>query len=74
MKKFTALLTLILWSISMTASAGTDMAVLCVEQDGRAVIEYTLASIRARELRVLRMETCERDNFAGLSGGVERPL
>lgn len=42
MKRLLALLTLVLWSISMTASASAGMSVLCVEQDGQRVVEYSV--------------------------------
>lgn len=42
MKKFAFTLTLILWSISMAASTSANSAVLCVEKDGKAVIEYSV--------------------------------
>jgi hypothetical protein len=42
MKRIAALFALILWSVSMTVSASASMAVLCVEKDGRASIEYSV--------------------------------
>ncbi|MES2255500.1 MAG: hypothetical protein V4559_10715 [Pseudomonadota bacterium] len=42
MKRLVALLTLVFWSISMTASASAGMSVLCVEQDGQRVVEYSV--------------------------------
>lgn len=44
MKRLAALLTLILWSVSMTASASASMSVLCVERDGHRAIEYSVDS------------------------------
>lgn len=41
MKKFAALLLLILWSVSMTVSASASMTVLCVEKSGKAAFEYS---------------------------------
>jgi hypothetical protein len=41
MKKFVALFTLILWSISTAASATGNMSVLCVEKSGAVSIEYS---------------------------------
>jgi hypothetical protein len=44
MKRLVAFLTLVLWSISMTASASAGMFVLCIEKDGQRVIEYSVDS------------------------------
>jgi hypothetical protein len=41
MKKLVSLLMLILWSVSMTASASASMTVLCVEKSGKAAFEYS---------------------------------
>jgi pyruvate/oxaloacetate carboxyltransferase len=44
MKKLAALLMLILWSVSMTASASASMTVLCVEKSGKAAFEYSVGA------------------------------
>lgn len=41
MKKLAALIMLILWSVSMTVSASASMTVLCIETNGKAVVEYS---------------------------------
>lgn len=42
MKRFFALLTVVLWSLGMTLSASASMTVLCVEKSGSRVIEYSV--------------------------------
>jgi len=44
MKRLLAFLTLVLWSISLTASASASMSVLCVEQDGQRLVEFSVDS------------------------------
>lgn len=41
MKRITALLALVLWSLSFVASASASMSVLCVEQNGQRTLEYS---------------------------------
>lgn len=42
MKRLAAIFALLIWSVSMTVSAAAGMAVLCVEKNGKAAIEYSM--------------------------------
>lgn len=44
MKRFTALLALIVWTFGFAASASANMSVLCVEQNGQRTVEYSADS------------------------------
>lgn len=44
MKRFTALLALIVWTLGFAASASASMIVLCVEQNGQRTVEYSADS------------------------------
>ncbi len=44
MKRITALLALLLWTLGFAASASASMSVLCVEQNGQRTIEYSADS------------------------------
>ncbi len=50
MKRLAAIFALLIWSVSMTVSATAGMAVLCVEKNGKAAVEYSMDS-RCDEVR-----------------------
>jgi hypothetical protein len=74
MKKLAALITLILWSVSMTVSASASMTVLCVETSGKAVLEYSAGVHCDDATKALAAHTKSADVSVHCADCVDSPL
>ena len=74
MKKLVALLMLIVWSVSLTVSASANMAVLCVETNGKAVLEYSAGTHCDDVTAALTAHTKSADVIVHCADCVDSPL
>jgi hypothetical protein len=74
MKRLAALITLILWSVSMTVSASAGMTVLCVETSGKAVLEYSAGGHCDDATKALAAHNKSADASVHCADCVDSPL